>query len=223
MVRQCWRIGTISIGRNNGSSNTGIVVGAGSKLITVPNGSNSSLPTNNCITIGLGSATARNNDLTVYDGGLYRVQWRLPLRPRRDLYEHLISYGRGGSHEHWLRNHSSLKFSGNEQFDRRIKRGIHLQRNVASGRRANTLACLGQGISHLQQSIRRVTDDDEVSEYHHPIRYSDNQRGHHQCRQRHKTFSVLSLAAPAGPASLMTITNGASCYRAGHHRRKQFV
>ena len=52
--------GTISIGRNNGSSNTGIVVGAGSKLISSAIGN---------FVIGVGSATARDNYLTVYDGG----------------------------------------------------------------------------------------------------------------------------------------------------------
>jgi hypothetical protein len=52
--------GTISIGRNSGSSNTGIVVGAGSKLISSAIGN---------FVIGVGSATARDNSLTVYDGG----------------------------------------------------------------------------------------------------------------------------------------------------------
>lgn len=52
--------GTVSIGRNNGSSNTGIVVGAGSQLIAT-NGSG--------ITIGVGGSPHHDNDLIVYDGG----------------------------------------------------------------------------------------------------------------------------------------------------------
>lgn len=52
--------GTISIGRNNGSSNTGIVTGAGSKLISSNPGG---------ITIGVGSSAHQDNDLVVYDGG----------------------------------------------------------------------------------------------------------------------------------------------------------
>jgi fibronectin-binding autotransporter adhesin len=56
--------GTISIGRNNGSSNTGIVVGAGSQLIArIGSGTAAG------ITIGVGSATHKDNDLLVYDGG----------------------------------------------------------------------------------------------------------------------------------------------------------
>lgn len=57
--------GTISIGRNGASYNTGVVVGAGSKLI-----SSSTLPDSGaCFTIGVGSAGGNSNDLTVYDGG----------------------------------------------------------------------------------------------------------------------------------------------------------
>jgi hypothetical protein len=55
--------GTVSIGRNNGSSNTGIVVGAGSQLIVTDTGNGAG------ITIGVGSAAHRDNDLLVYDGG----------------------------------------------------------------------------------------------------------------------------------------------------------
>ena len=55
--------GTISIGRNNGSSNTGIVCGAGSQLISRTVGTGAG------ITIGVGSAAHRDNDLIVYDGG----------------------------------------------------------------------------------------------------------------------------------------------------------
>ena len=54
-----WGAGTISIGRTGSAFNTGVVVGAGSKLISGPNGN---------FEIG-GSANASNNDLVVYDGG----------------------------------------------------------------------------------------------------------------------------------------------------------
>ena len=53
-----WSSGTISIGRTGSAFNTGVVVGAGSKLITGPGN----------FEIG-GSANASNNDLVVYDGG----------------------------------------------------------------------------------------------------------------------------------------------------------
>ncbi len=56
--------GTISIGRNGSGFNTGIVVGAGSKLIAVRNATGI-----NCITVGVGGAGGNNNHLSVYDGG----------------------------------------------------------------------------------------------------------------------------------------------------------
>ena len=55
--------GTISVGRGNSSSNTGIVVGAGSQLISRSAGDGAG------ITIGNGSAVHHDNDLRVYDGG----------------------------------------------------------------------------------------------------------------------------------------------------------
>jgi hypothetical protein len=57
--------GTISVGRNDGSGNTGIVVGAGSQLISRIGAGG----TGAGITIGLGSAVHNGNDLIVYDGG----------------------------------------------------------------------------------------------------------------------------------------------------------
>ncbi len=57
--------GTISIGRNSSSFNTGVVVGAGSKLISSVNGN---------FTVGVGSAGASDNYLTVYDGGFVNCQ-----------------------------------------------------------------------------------------------------------------------------------------------------
>ena len=54
-----WAAGTITIGRTGSSFNTGVVVGAGSKLISGPAGF-----------FQVGSSTgATNNDLVVYDGG----------------------------------------------------------------------------------------------------------------------------------------------------------
>ena len=53
-----WNQGTIAIGRSGSASNTGIVVGAGSRLITFYS------------LIG-GTAGANSNDLVVYDGGFF--------------------------------------------------------------------------------------------------------------------------------------------------------
>jgi hypothetical protein len=66
--------GTISIGRSGSSYATGIVVGAGAKMIIrgyKPAGENPVISGN--LTIGIGSAGGDSNNLTVYDGGLLDV------------------------------------------------------------------------------------------------------------------------------------------------------
>jgi hypothetical protein len=57
--------GTISIGRNSGASNTGLVTGAGSQLISSPNGS---------FVVGVGSAGASDDYLGVDNGGFINCQ-----------------------------------------------------------------------------------------------------------------------------------------------------